>query len=71
MPTTTCEVVVVGCGGVGSSALFHLAARGVRVLGVEQFSAPHDRGKFARSNTGYSYGLFRTPPLRAHFASGL
>lgn len=29
---------------MGSSALFHLASRGVNVLGIEQFTAAHDRG---------------------------
>ena len=38
------EVIVVGTGGVGSAALFHLARRGVRVLGIDSFGAGHDRG---------------------------
>src|SRR5438552_2931103 len=29
---------------MGSAALFHTARRGARVLGVEQFDIPHDRG---------------------------
>ena len=29
---------------VGSAALFHLAGRGVRVLGIERFAPGHDRG---------------------------
>lgn len=38
------DVIVVGLGGMGSATLYHLARRGVRVLGVEQFGALHDRG---------------------------
>ena len=38
------DLVVVGCGGVGSSVLYHAARRGIRALGVEQFTIAHDRG---------------------------
>ena len=42
MPTY--DAIVLGTGGVGSAALFHLARRGVKVLGVDRFATPHDRG---------------------------
>lgn len=38
------DVIVLGLGGMGSAAARHLARRGRRVLGIEQFTAPHDRG---------------------------
>ncbi|MEV4701666.1 N-methyl-L-tryptophan oxidase [Actinoplanes sp. NPDC049316] len=38
------DVIVVGLGGMGSAAAYHLAARGVRVLGLERFGAAHDHG---------------------------
>lgn len=38
------EVVVVGVGGMGSAALYHLARRGKRVLGLERFDVPNDMG---------------------------
>jgi sarcosine oxidase len=38
------DVIVLGLGGMGSAAAYHVAARGQRVLGLEQFSPPHDRG---------------------------
>ena len=38
------DVIVVGLGAMGSATLYHLAKRGVRVLGLEQFSLLHDRG---------------------------
>ncbi len=38
------DVIVLGVGGFGSAACYHLARRGVRVLGLEQFPLLHDRG---------------------------
>jgi sarcosine oxidase len=38
------DVIVAGVGGMGSAAAYHLAARGQRVLGLEQFGPAHDRG---------------------------
>ena len=35
---------MVGLGGMGSAAAYHLAARGQRVLGLERFGPAHDRG---------------------------
>jgi sarcosine oxidase len=35
---------VVGLGGMGSAAAAHLARRGQRVLGLEQYQPAHDRG---------------------------
>jgi len=39
-----CEVAVLGVGGVGSAAVYHLARRGVDVVGLERFDVPHARG---------------------------
>src|ERR1051325_3849354 len=38
------DVIVVGLGAVGSAALYQLARRGVRPIGVDRFAPPHDRG---------------------------
>ncbi len=38
------DVIVIGVGGMGSATAYHLARRGVKVLGLEQFDIPHDRG---------------------------
>src|SRR5438309_328453 len=38
------DVIVLGLGGMGSAAAYQLARRGKRVLGLEQFTAGHDRG---------------------------
>jgi sarcosine oxidase len=38
------DVIVIGLGGMGSAAAYHLAARGQKVLGLEKFTPAHDRG---------------------------
>ena len=40
----TYDVVVVGLGAMGSAAAYHLARRGMRVLGLDRFSPPHTFG---------------------------
>jgi len=45
------DAIVIGVGGMGSAALYHLARRGASVLGIEQFQLAHDRGS--------SHGLSR------------
>jgi sarcosine oxidase len=42
--TISTDVLVVGVGGCGASALYHLAKRGVRVIGLDRFEPGHDRG---------------------------
>lgn len=42
--TNTYDCIVLGLGGVGSAALYQLANRGVRCLGLEQFDVGHDQG---------------------------
>ncbi len=42
--TQTFDCIVLGVGGFGSGALYHLARRGVNVVGLEQFGVAHDRG---------------------------
>jgi sarcosine oxidase len=44
MNTRHYKAIVVGLGAMGSATLYHLARRGWRVLGLEQFTAGHDRG---------------------------
>lgn len=56
MPRYDC--IVLGVGGMGSAALFHLARRGVKVLGLERFSIPHDQGS--------SHGITRIIRLAYH-----
>ena len=49
--TQTYDAIVIGIGGMGSAALYHLAKRGLRVLGIDQFDIPHSYGS--------SHGLTR------------
>src|SRR6187549_2970308 len=44
MPTASYDAIVLGAGGVGSAALWQLASRGLRVLAIDRFTPPHDRG---------------------------
>ena len=44
MSSSRYDVVVLGTGGMGSAALFHLAQRGVKVCGFDRFGIAHDRG---------------------------
>jgi sarcosine oxidase len=45
------DVIVLGLGGMGSATLFHLARRGLRVLGLERYDLLHEHGS--------SHGLTR------------
>ncbi len=44
MDRATADVVVIGLGALGVSALWRLAERGVDVLGIDQFAVPHAHG---------------------------
>jgi sarcosine oxidase len=43
----TYDAIIVGLGAVGSAATYHLARRGAKVLGIDQFSPPHSFGSSA------------------------
>jgi len=51
--TNTFDVIVVGVGVMGAATLWHLARRGVRALGLEQYGVPHAYG----SSHGYSRAI--------------
>jgi sarcosine oxidase len=44
MITQRFDTIVVGVGGMGSAAVYHLAKRGQKVLGLERFDVPNDMG---------------------------
>jgi sarcosine oxidase len=44
MATESYDVIVIGVGGMGSAACYHLARRGKRVLGLERYDVPHMMG---------------------------
>ncbi len=37
-------MIVMGCGGFGASAMYHLASRGLTVIGIDRYHPPHDQG---------------------------
>lgn len=41
---TSCDVIVIGCGGMGSATLLELAERGYRVIGFDRHAPPHRLG---------------------------
>lgn len=45
------DAIVIGLGGMGSAALYHLAKRGLKALGIDRYEPPHA--------TGSSHGLTR------------
>ena len=51
MPQREYDAIVIAIGGMGSAALYHLAKRGLRALGIDQFDIPH--------RLGSSHGLTR------------
>ena len=52
------DTIVIGLGGMGSASAYHLARRGQRVLGLEQFEPLHEQGS--------SHGLTRIIRLAYH-----
>ena len=52
------DAIVIGLGGMGSAAAYHLSRRGRRVLGLEQFDLLHELGS--------SHGLTRIIRLAYH-----
>lgn len=52
------DAIVIGLGGMGSASAYHLARRGKRVLGLEQFEPLHEQGS--------SHGLTRIIRLAYH-----
>lgn len=56
------DLVVIGLGAMGSSALYHAARRGIKVLGVEQFhEVPHENGSHHGSTRVIRKAYFEHP----------
>jgi sarcosine oxidase len=62
---TTYDAIVVGLGGAGSAGVYHLASKGMRVLGVEKYGPVHSHGsshgKTRIYRTAYSEGPAYVP----------
>lgn len=55
------DVIVIGLGGMGSAAAQHLAERGRRVLGLEQFSPVHELGSSHGATRIYRQSYWEDP----------
>ena len=55
------DVIVLGLGAMGSAAACHLASRGTRVLGIEQFTSPHDKGSSHGGSRIIRQAYFESP----------
>ena len=60
MNSPTYDAIIIGVGGMGSAAVYHLAKSGARVLGLERFGIPHEFGS--------SHGLTRI--IRLAYSEG-
>ena len=67
------DVAVVGLGAMGAHTAQHLAARGLRVLGLERFAPLHDKGSSHGDSRlirlGYFEGSAYVPLLRRAYAN--
>ncbi|MGH8915911.1 MAG: N-methyl-L-tryptophan oxidase [Acidimicrobiia bacterium] len=55
------DVIVIGVGAMGSAAIYHLARRGLRVLGLEQYDIPHDQGSSHGVNRIFRLAYYEHP----------
>ena len=55
------DVVVVGLGAMGSAALYSLARRGVRVIGIDRFAPPHDKGSSHGESRVFRMAYYEDP----------
>jgi sarcosine oxidase len=55
------DVIVVGLGAMGSAALYHLARRNLRVLGIDRFEPGHERGSSHGRTRIIRKGYFEHP----------
>jgi sarcosine oxidase len=57
----TYDVIVLGLGAMGSAAAQHIAERGKRVLGIEQFTAAHEQGSSHGGSRMIRQAYFESP----------
>lgn len=60
-PSSHFNAIVIGVGSMGAAACYYLARRGQRVLGLEQFNTPHDRGSHAGQSRIIRKAYFEHP----------
>jgi sarcosine oxidase len=57
----TYDAIVLGTGGIGSAAVYELARRGARVLGIDRFNPPHDQGSTHGQSRAIRQAYFEHP----------
>lgn len=66
------DVIVIGLGSMGAATAYHLARRGVSVLGLDRFTPPHERGSHAGGSRvirmAYAEGADYVPLVRRAYA---
>lgn len=55
------DVIIIGLGSMGSSTLYQLAKKGVKVLGIEQFGIGHDKGSYSGQSRIVRKAYFEHP----------
>ena len=55
------DAVIIGLGAMGSAALYQLARRGLKVLGIERFAPGHDNGSSHGETRIIRLGYFEHP----------
>jgi sarcosine oxidase len=58
---TIYDAVVIGTGAMGSATVRELARRGKRVVGIDRFSPPHDKGSTHGATRVIRLGYFEDP----------
>src|SRR6185369_15639493 len=65
------DVIVVGLGTMGSATVEALSRRGVRVIGLDRWAPPHERGAHAGGSRiirlAYAEGAVYVPLLRVAY----
>lgn len=61
MSHNTYDAIVIGLGASGGATLFHLAKAGLRVLGIDRFDPPHNRGSSHGHTRIYRQAYYEAP----------
>ena len=69
--SNTYDIIVIGLGANGSSALWHLSKTGKKVLGIDRFQPPHQKGSSHGESRiirqAYHEGPFYVPLVKAAY----
>lgn len=60
-PNAVHDLIIIGCGGVGSAALFYAAQKGLDVIGIDRFDPAHAMGSSHGQTRIIRQGYFEHP----------